>query len=332
MVALAVIPAISQAETGQDRVVLKNGSLVIGTVIDSRDGVLTLETDFAGTLSVQMEHVASVESAAPVVVLLEDDSVHEESSLNIQGDQLALGSAMQPVPLDELRLINPRPWELGHGYWWNGSFGLGFVMERGNTDTDELDVKIESVWRSLEDRYTLKWQSEQDKNNNEKTSDNWQGSAKYDYFLTDPNYVGLLGLAESDKFQDLDLRYMIGPFIGRQFIDQPILSISGELGIGYVNEDFKIAEDQDYPASFWNANGSSKILGGFSTIYIDQLGIWNLDETSDVIIDTTFGLSFPLLWNIEAAAEILLEYDSGAVGDVEELDQTYKFRVNYTWD
>ncbi len=59
--------------------------------------------------------------------------------------------------------------------------------------------------------------------------------------------------------------------------------------------------------------------------------LWNLQDTEDIILNTAFGLSFPLLGNLEAAAEILLEYDTGAVEDVEELDQTYKFRIGYTW-
>jgi hypothetical protein len=61
------------------------------------------------------------------------------------------------------------------------------------------------------------------------------------------------------------------------------------------------------------------------------VGLWNLKDTEDLILNTTFGLSFPLLGSLEAAAEILLEYDSGAVEDVEELDQTYKLRIGYSW-
>jgi len=28
---------------------------------------------------------------------------------------------------------------------------------------------------------------------------------------------------------------------------------------------------------------------------------------------------------------VLIEYDSGAVDNVEELDETYSFRIGYTW-
>ncbi len=328
-------PAVVQAEDeppGQDRVVLANGSHVIGTIVDSRDGVLTVETDFAGTLSIEVDQVESIESTEPVVLLLADDSVHDESSVQIREGELAMAEEGRSVPLDELRVINPAPWELGQGYRWTGLFGMAFQTERGNTDTDELDLKAESVWRSIDDRYTLKWESELDKKDNDKTKDKWQAMAKYDYFLTDPNYVGLWAVAESDKFEDLNLRYLVGPYYGRQFYDQPLFSLSGELGVSYVNEDFDEAEDQDYPASNWHLKASSNVLGGDSSLYFDQIGIWNLDETSDVIVNTTFGLSFPLLWSLEAAAEVLFDYDSGAVENVDELDQTYRFRVDYTWD
>ncbi len=49
------------------------------------------------------------------------------------------------------------------------------------------------------------------------------------------------------------------------------------------------------------------------------------------MVNSTFGLAFPLLWNFEAAAEVLLEYDSGVPDDIEELDQTYSVRLGYTW-
>ena len=75
----------------------------------------------------------------------------------------------------------------------------------------------------------------------------------------------------------------------------------------------------------------SDYLGGDSQLYLEQRGIWNLKHTSDVVIDTGVGLAFPLLWGLEAAAEILLEYDSGAVAGVDTLDETYWLRVGYSW-
>jgi putative salt-induced outer membrane protein YdiY len=317
--------------SAQDEILLKNGSRILGEVEGSRDGVVTIKTDFAGTIDVDMKEVKSVTTAAPVVILMTDESVQRDATLVIQEEQLVLSEGEQTVPLEELLVVNPEPWELGEGYRWTGNIGFGLSRQRGNTDTNDLDYKLESQWRSKWDRYTLQANGETDEADGTKTADNWQVSGKYDYFLADPNYVGLLAMAEKDKFQDLDLRYLIGPYLGRQFYDEPIFSLSGELGFSYVTEEYNIAEDDEYGASNWNLHASSNYLGGDSSLYFDQNGIWNLEDTSNVIVNSTFGLSIPLVWSIEAAAEILLEYDSGAVENVDDMDQTYNLRLGYKW-
>ena len=103
------------------------------------------------------------------------------------------------------------------------------------------------------------------------------------------------------------------------------------MGVAWVDEDYIKAEDQDYASATWAIDASSDYLGGDSRLYFRNRGVWNLEETSDYIVNTTLGLAFPLLWNFEAAAELVLDYDSGAVDDVDELDQTYRFRLGYSW-
>lgn len=332
--AVMLVAIVVQAESSapaQDEILLKNGSRILGEVTGSRDGMVTIETEFAGTLKVDIEKIKAVNTVDPVVILMADDSVQHDSTLVISEEQLVLPETGETFSLDELAIVNPEPWELGQGYRWTGNVGFAIQRQRGNTDTNELDYKLESKWRSKWDRYTLKANGETDEADGTKTADNWQVSGKYDYFLEDPNYIGLLAMAEKDKFQDLDLRYLVGPYLGRQFYDEPAFSLKGEIGFSYVTEEYNIAEDDEYGASNWNLSASSDYLGGNSSLYFEQDGIWNLEDTSDVIVNTTFGLSYPLLWNIEAAAEVLFEYDSGAVDNVDDMDQTYKFRLGYTW-
>ncbi|MEM9254023.1 MAG: DUF481 domain-containing protein [Pseudomonadota bacterium] len=314
-----------------DEIVLKNGSRVLGVVTSVRDGVVTLNTDFAGTVTIDQDQVASITTAEPVTLLMADNAVISEGPLQIEEGTLHTTAAYDAYSLEELAVVNPEPWELGKGYRWTGLVNFALVMERGNTDTDELDYKLESQWLSLRDRYTFFWRGENDEANGEKNADNWRTQLKWDYFLKDPNYWGLQALAEQDEFQDLDLRFVVGPYYGRQLYAAPEFSFAAEVGVAYVEEDFIVAEDQEYGALNWDFDASSNYLGGDSNLYFKQIGIWNLEDTSDVIVNSTFGLAFPLLWNFEAAAEVLLEYDSGAVENVDELDETYRLRLGYAW-
>jgi putative salt-induced outer membrane protein YdiY len=317
-----------------DQIVLKNGSIIMGTITSSRDGIVTIDTDFAGTMAVTLDQVEAAQTHGNVVIQLADKSVISDQPLRIETEQLLVSDAatlQQSYAISELAVVNPEPWELGEGYKWSGLVAMSLVKERGNTDTDELDYSMESVWRSTRDRYSLEGSGENDENNGQKNAEKWNALAKYDYFLEGPYYVGMQVFAEHDKFTDLDLRYLIGPYLGRQFYEEPIFTLSGELGFSYVEEDFFVAEDQEYAAANWSVKASSNYLGGDSRLYFINATVWNLEETSDVIVKTTFGLAFPLLWRLEAAAEVLLDYDTGAVEGIDELDQTYNFRVGYTW-
>jgi hypothetical protein len=322
------------AKQYRDQIVLKSGSKILGHVTGSRDGVVTIETDFAGTLSIELDKIASLQTDNPVLIQLADETLIPEQPLRIQDEVLVIDTATSPeetYALSELLLVNPEPWELGQGYKWTGLVSLAMSMERGNTDTDELDYRLESIWRSKQDRYTLRYNGEKDKANGETNVEKWYAQGKYDYFFDGPVYGGIQLSAEHDKFTDLDLRYLVGPFIGRQFYEEPIFTLSAEVGASYVNEDFIVAEDDDYAAANWALNASSNYLGGDSRLYLDHRGILSMEDTSDYVLNTTLGLAFPLLWSLEAAAEVALDYDAGAVEGVDELDQTYRFRVGYTW-
>ena len=102
--------------------------------------------------------------------------------------------------------------------------------------------------------------------------------------------------------------------------------------MSYVIEDFiSLEHDQEYVGAAWDVHISSDYLGGNSALYIDHVGLWNLKDPGDIILNTTFGLSFPLLGNIEGAAEIVFKYDAGAVEDVDTLDETYRLSLGYSW-
>ncbi len=317
-----------------DEVIMLDGSRLLGKVLSLRDGKLKLETDFAGTLSIPMDKISGIRTADAVVMALADDTVIEGQPLVVEEQQVVIAgpvASAAPLALEDLSLVNPEPWELGQGYMWKGLVNFALTMERGNTDTDELDYRLESIWRSEQDRFTLRFNGEIDEANGLKSAENWNIQGKYDYFFDGPTYGGVQAYAENDRFADLRLRYYVGPYIGRDFLTDPALSLSADVGVAYVSEDFYVAEDKDYPGGTWNINLSSNYLGGDSRLYFLQNGLWNFDNTEDVVINSTFGLAFPLLWNFEAAAEVLLEYDSGVPDDVEELDQTYSVRLGYTW-
>ncbi|EED31804.1 hypothetical protein NOR53_3647 [gamma proteobacterium NOR5-3] len=315
-----------------DRIELRDGSIVMGTFQDADGGKVKIETLYAGTLEIDQSAIVAMTVESDLVLQMDDGSVLKTPTLEVANEQLTLEQqANKSYALAELTRINPEPWELGDGYNFGGLASFGYDSQRGNTDTDELNYRFETRWESLVDRYRVEAFGEINEANGIKNAENWTARARYDRIQTGNWYWGGGASAQQDLFADLDLRTSIGPYIGRKFFTDPVFRLEAETGFAYITEDFISAEDREYIGSTWDVHMDSNYLGGDSRLYIDHKGIWNLDEASNVVLNTTFGLAFPLLYGVEASAELVLDLNTGAVEGTEELDQTYRVRIGYTW-
>lgn len=318
-----------------DQLVMHNGSLLVGTLVSADDAGVVFNTPFAGDITIARGTIKTIVTDGSVDLLMRDGSIFRDKRIVAQGEDLVvLSDTEQPVRFDvpDIRLVNPEPWRLGEGYKWFGKFSTALQSERGNTDTDELDLDMESVWRSLADRYTIRGNWEIDESNGERNKFQWQLRNKYDRFDKDDhdNYVGFQAVVKHDQFADLDLRTLAGPYLGRQFFERRYLTLHAELGVVYVDERFNEAEDNDFWGANWEVRLTSEMVRGLQ-FYVDQTGVHNFAQPSELILNTTAGLRFPLIFGFEAAAEANYEYDGGAVEDVDTMDETYKFKLGYRW-
>ena len=341
------------ADDSQGRVYLADGSVLVGEVTAIRDGEVTIKTTFTDAeIKVPVALVQAFDRSAPTDLLLVDEDTLALETLTVREGQVQLDGKV--ISLGDIDIMNPEAWEEGEGFNWTGDTSAALAVARGNTDTNELDVSVNTVVETLRDRYTFNGSIDRDDTGNSDgtrtdTADKWKLLGKYDYFLrNDRNYVGFdLGL-ESDALAEVDLRTYAGPYFGRVLRDNDLISLDGELGVVYVSTKYTRPQDgddaciaaladtpdlcrfdkQDYGAVNWNLTGESSILGGDSRLYLRHVGIVGVEGGDEVLIKTTAGLAFPLLFGFQAAAEFSFDYD----GSLEqEIDQKYSFRVGYAW-
>jgi putative salt-induced outer membrane protein YdiY len=319
-----------------DVMVMKNGSRIVGTLIGGGEGTIKFETPWGGTLEVASENVVSVETEGTTTVMMADGEIYRDKKLLATQETLTIQREGQPprsYPITDVKLVNPDPWMLGEGYNFTGRVNGGFQSERGNTDTDEVDVSYQVTLRSLEDRFAFRGVGEFNEASGEKVAENWQLRNKYDRFWGDDpdNYYGAKLRFEYDKFADLDLRTLFGPHIGREFFDTSLLELRGEIGIVYVDEQFNVAEDNDYYGSLLEFEGESDILGFGTTLYFFHDTTINFDSWDEPLSNTTVGLRMPLILGFETAFEARYEYNGSAPDDVDTTDETYTFSIGYAW-
>jgi hypothetical protein len=301
---------------------------------------LEFKTSFAGTLQVKWDQVRSLKTQRPAQVLLSNDVLISGRVFTNEADhtivQTGTGAAERTLPAGDVALINPEPWRVGKGFRFTGRVNFALESERGNTDEDEIDLDGDLLWRRKHDRFTLRGELEHDKTDGRTTADDWKLNGKYDYFVTRKRYYGALLFAEADDFAELRLRVGGGPGVGYQFFETEPLNLSVESGLIRVYEDFKTQDNDRYWGAGWQVNFDKYVLpelfGSYHLqLYHLQRGLWNLYDTSDVILDTWTGMRFPLILGLVASTELKVEYDSGAAPGADELDTTYTLKLGYQW-
>lgn len=362
---VSALAFVSTAQAGIDpdltegdaagRVRLTNGSVIVGTVSEIRDGTVVVENTFNDdALKIPVDLVASFERAQTTDLMINQDQTITLDSVRVVDGNIQLPEG--ELALSEVYIMNPEDWEEGRGFNWSGDTSAALAVARGNTDTNEIDVAVNTVVETIRDRYTFNGRIDKDDTGNSDgervdTEDKWKVLGKYDYFLAnDRNYLGVnLGL-ESDALADIDLRAYAGPYFGRKLLVQERVTLDGELGLVYVSTDYSDIQFDDgeclalavtevqraqcgydkkeYGAVNWNLTGESNILGGDSRLYLRHVGIVGFDLGDEVLIKTTAGLAFPLVFGFQAAAEISFDYDASLE---QEIDQKYSFRVGYAW-
>ena len=359
--------AVSPPQSPPARIVLMDQSVIWGEVIDIREGEVVVETQWLGEVSIDLTAIMLLESDQEIELLTKDQNKFALSSLQVVEGEVVLEDK-ENLAVDELYVANPEDWEEGRGYSVEGRVTSAVEFLRGNTSTDQFNADFETILRSQRDRITFRGdyaetsavvltpkldaegEAELDANGEPaviKTStptiDNWAIVGKYDYFLSNSqNYLGVNLGVNADRFADIERRSYIGPYFGRKLFVDKTYQLDAELGLSYVETDFIEQDFGDDPAPAnspdnyftginLNFTGETELFDGALNLYLRQTNILNVSDMEKSIYRTTFGLRFPLLFGLEAAAEASADYDGGAAPGKEKLDEAVKFRIGYNW-
>jgi len=342
----AIDASLVAASPDQTEIRMTDGSVLLGAIKGIRNNALTVTTAFSKQdLKISLDHVEALNRSGATELLLADGRTLRLLGLKVASGQIDLDG--DTVSLTSVKIMNPKGWEKGDGYHWSGDTSTAIAYTRGNTKTDQLDVALNTVLKSAEDRVTVNANFQRDdayrfsEENGEQvqkkvvTADDWKVLGKYDYFLEgSENYLGANVSVEANALAGVSLRTYVGPYYGRRLFDNPRLSLDGEVGLALVSTDYAEdvdQEDNDYTGLNWNLTGESGILGGDSKLYLRHVGIVELEDSEQLILKTTAGLSFPLLYGLQAAAELTVNYDGTAAQDRAKVDEIYRLRVGYAW-
>jgi hypothetical protein len=325
-----VVPAATRA----DEIHFLNGDRISGTITSAAGGKLTVKTDVAGEVTVDLSKVKTFSTTEPVVLKVGDATVRSKVSAGPDGSVQVVpitGGTPQPIALKDVVQINPPPVK------WTGALTANALITRGNSETETVGTAIAAVRRSEIDRITLagayNYGRERDRDTGERetTINNWFAAAKYDYFLTKQFYTFGAIRIERDEIAELDLRVTPSVGVGYQWFETPTFNLNTEVGIAWVYESF-------------SNNGTSDHFAARLAYHVDYkpakplLLFHNLEwlpsfegPFNDYNLNLDAGLRAQLIGSLFAEMKVEYRLDATPAPGVKKSDVRYLFGVGWSF-
>ena len=137
--AISVTALALSCSVSADQLRMKNGSILVGTVVRASEDSVIFDTPFAGEITLAQENIESMVTTETVTLLMDSGQVYRNKRVAEEDGVLTVTNEDErPVTLDlaTVDFINPEPWRLGEGYKWSGQVNAALESERGNSDSD----------------------------------------------------------------------------------------------------------------------------------------------------------------------------------------------------
>jgi len=211
-----------------DQITLKNGDRLTGTIINSDAKTLVLKTEYADAVTIKWDFVQLIESTQPLYVgtkggqiivgpVTTSDSklavaTKESGSVTVaKADVTSLRDADEQKKAEaaQERVQHPRLADL-----WAGTLDTGLGLVRGNSESSNFTFGLNAVRASTRDKISLYTNSAFSRSSvsgvTATTAQSIAGGVRYDLNVSDRSFAfGTVDLF-NDRFQDLDLRTVIG--------------------------------------------------------------------------------------------------------------------------
>lgn len=213
-----------------DQVNLKNGDRVTGAIIKKDAKSITIKADLFGPVTIAWDQIESIKADQVLnVVLPEGKTV--KAKLDTQGGQIAVDAtdpnvadvSVPPAQIVALRndaeqksyerLLAPRLIDL-----WAGNATVGWAGTKGNAETQTFTVGATAARVTNTDKTTIYFNAiranAQVNNQSARTAQAVRGGWGYNRNITKRMFVNTFNDYEYDRFQNLDLRFVLGGGLG----------------------------------------------------------------------------------------------------------------------
>ncbi|MEO7653305.1 MAG: DUF481 domain-containing protein [Bryobacteraceae bacterium] len=274
-----------------DQLVMKNGDRVTGSIIKKDGKNITIKTDQFGVVSAAWDQVESVTADKPLNVVLPDGKTVQGTIVTRDGkvEVVATDTRLSLPPADVAtirndaeqgayeRLLTPTWGEL-----WAGSASLGFAGTSGNARTLTFTTGVNAARATRTDKTSIYFNtikaSAFANGKNSETAEAIRGGIGYDHNITPRLFVNVFNDYEYDKFQNLDLRYVLGGGLGLHVLKSERSRLDVVGGADFNRTSFSSQSTRRSAEFYWGDDYSFKLSKSASLVQTFRM----FDDLSDL--------------------------------------------------
>jgi putative salt-induced outer membrane protein len=116
---------------------------------------------------------------------------------------------------------------------WSGKGQAGYVMSRGNSDTDSANAKLDVNYLQGAWQHTLSFDALFGRNSGITSSERWDGRFQSNYKITPQLYTFGALAYQNDKFSGFQYQESLTAGMGYKLFDSSALKFALQVGVGY---------------------------------------------------------------------------------------------------
>ena len=301
-----------------DQLTLKNGDRLSGIIVKADAKTLLLKTDFAGDINLQWDAVTSIVSSQSLHLTLKDGQTivgtvsttdgKFEVATEETGPVAAAKDAVVAVRNDaEQKAYDDQIDRLRHPHltdFWSGLLDTGLSLTRGNSESVTYSLSGKAARVTDRDKisvYTTAVYANSTVNGlNSTTAHAIRGGVRGDLNVSEHLFVFGFTDFEYDKFQDLDLRNVVGGGLGYHVIKTKATT-------------FDLFAGGDYDQDYFGAIAATATIPAKAAV-TRKNGEVDLGETFNAKVNnrTTLTEQFSLYPNVSDTGHYRFQFDATA--------------------
>ena len=304
-----------------DQIVMKNGDRVTGSIVKKDGKTLTIKTEQFGVVTTSWDQVASVVADKPVNVVTADGKAVQGTIATTEGKmevttkdaKLSLAPAdITTIRDDDEQKAYQRLLKPGLGELWSGNGSIGFAGTAGNAKTVTFTSGVTAVRATRTDKTTLYFNaikaSAVVSGKSAETAQAVRGGLGYDHNVHPRLFVNFFNDYEYDKFQNLDLRFVLGGGLGWHAVKTEMSKLDFLGGGDFNRSSFSTPLVQKSGEFYWGDEYNLKVAKNTSLIQSFRM-FNNLTTTGSYRVNFDIGASTKvakwLNWNVSISDRYL---------------------------